>query len=133
DVFETTYFDFETLSSRFREYAFLNKGLTIVLRDERPEGTDEGADDDVESEVTADQPREAVYQYDDGLVDYVKHLNTTKTAIHPSILEIGAESEDDDGQAMSLELAMQWNEGYTASVHSFANTINTHEGGTHEE
>src|SRR5690625_359795 len=133
DIFESVDVDFETLSSRFREMAFLNKGLTIVLRDEREQGTDEGAEDDVDSADDGDEPREVRYQYDDGLVDYVRHLNATKSTIHSSILDFNAESEDGDGQAMSLELAMQWNDGFNASVHSFANAINTHEGGTHEE
>jgi DNA gyrase subunit B len=132
DIFETTSYDFETLSTRFREMAFLNKGLTITLRDERPEGRDEGAEDDVETDETS-EPREVRYTYADGLVDYVKHLNATKTPVHRTIIAFEAESEDGDGQPMSLEMAMQWNDQFTESVHTFANTINTHEGGTHEE
>ncbi|NED95458.1 DNA topoisomerase (ATP-hydrolyzing) subunit B [Phytoactinopolyspora alkaliphila] len=131
-IFESTTYDFETLSTRFREMAFLNKGLTIALRDERPEGRDEGAEDDVETEETS-APREVRYNYADGLVDYVKHLNATKTEVHRTIIDFEAESEDGDGQTMSLEMAMQWNDQFTESVHTFANTINTHEGGTHEE
>ena len=132
DIFETTEYDFETLSTRFREMAFLNKGLTIVLRDERPQGVDVGADEDVASEQTS-EPREVRYHYDLGLVDYVNHLHTAKSPIHQSVIDFEAESEDGDGQAMSLEVAMQWNDQFSESVHTFANTINTHEGGTHEE
>ncbi|NDL57901.1 DNA topoisomerase (ATP-hydrolyzing) subunit B [Phytoactinopolyspora sp. XMNu-373] len=132
EIFETTSYDFETLSTRFREYAFLNKGLNLTLRDERPEGMDEGADEDVETEDSGG-PREVRYEYADGLVDYVKHLNAAKSPVHRTIISFEAESEDGDGQAMSLEMAMQWNDQFTESVHTFANTINTHEGGTHEE
>ncbi|WP_198663459.1 DNA topoisomerase (ATP-hydrolyzing) subunit B [Jiangella endophytica] len=132
DIFETTTYDFETLSTRLREMAFLNKGLTIVLRDERPAEPDPGAEDDVDSDAP-DGPREVRYRYDDGLVDYVNHLNTSKTPIHPTVISYEAESTDGDGQPMSLEMALQWNDQFTESVHTFANTINTHEGGTHEE
>ncbi|RIQ21824.1 DNA topoisomerase (ATP-hydrolyzing) subunit B [Jiangella rhizosphaerae] len=132
DIFETTTYDFETLSTRLREMAFLNKGLTIVLRDERPAEPDAGAEDDVESDAPAG-PREVRYRYDHGLVDYVNHLNATKTAIHPTVISYEAESTNGDGQPMSLEMALQWNDQFTESVHTFANTINTHEGGTHEE
>jgi DNA gyrase subunit B len=131
-IFETTDYDFETLSTRFREMAFLNKGLAIMLRDERPEGIDPGADEDVETAQTS-APRAARYQYDGGLVDYVTHLNRGKESVHRRIVSFEAESNGETTQAMSLEVAMQWNAGFTESVHTFANTINTHEGGTHEE
>jgi DNA gyrase subunit B len=131
-IFETTDYDFETLSTRFREMAFLNKGLAILLRDERPEGIDPGADEDVETAQTS-APREVHYQYDGGLVDYVTHLNRGKEPVHRGIVSFEAESNGETTQAMSLEVAMQWNAGFTESVHTFANTINTHEGGTHEE
>ncbi|WP_298330920.1 DNA topoisomerase (ATP-hydrolyzing) subunit B [Haloactinopolyspora sp.] len=133
DIFETTEYDFETLSTRLREMAFLNKGLAITLRDERPQATDPGAEDDVESVETSSGPREVQYRYDNGLVDYVNHLNSSKTPVHRSVISFEAESEDGDGQAMSLEMALQWNDQFSESVHTFANTINTHEGGTHEE
>ncbi|HEU4543459.1 MAG TPA: DNA gyrase subunit B, partial [Jiangellaceae bacterium] len=132
EIFETTEYDFETLSTRFREMAFLNKGLLITLRDERPKSMDEGADEDVESEESAG-PREVRYKYENGLVDYVAHLNRGKDSIHPTTISFEAESNGEQTQAMSLEVAMQWNAGFTESVHTFANTINTHEGGTHEE
>jgi DNA gyrase subunit B len=113
-IFETTEFTFETISRRLQEMAFLNRGLTIHLRDERVE--EEG------------KPREVTYLYKGGIADFVRHLNQTKTPIHKSVIEFGA-----DGDGMSVEIAMQWNESYGESVYTFANTINTHEGGTHEE
>jgi DNA gyrase subunit B len=115
EIFETVEFDFETLRARFQQMAFLNKGLRITLTDER------GDEDLVES-----------YLYQRGLVDYVEYLNRTKKneLVHPEI--IAFESEDTE-RRISLEVAMQWTNGYTESVHTYANTINTHEGGTHEE
>jgi DNA gyrase subunit B len=129
DIFETTDYSFETLSNRFREMAFLNKGLTLRLRDERPGEHTEGDEDDIATiDVEAD-PAEVTYRYDGGLVDYVEHLNASKEPAHRSIIAF----ESSEANAMTLELAMQWNTSYTESVHTFANTINTHEGGTHEE
>jgi DNA gyrase subunit B len=129
DIFETTDYSFETLSNRFREMAFLNKGLTLSMRDERPGEHTEGDVDDIPTvEVDAD-PAEVTYRYDGGLVDYVAHLNASKEPAHRSIISF----ESSEANAMTLELAMQWNTSYTESVHTFANTINTHEGGTHEE
>ena len=110
-IFETTAYNFETLSRRLQEMAFLNKGLAITLRDER---------DDVPNEIT--------YRYAGGIVDFVKHLNATKTAAHKSVI-----SFESKGDRIEAEVAMQWNESYAESVYTFANTINTHEGGTHEE
>jgi DNA gyrase subunit B len=112
-IFETTSYSLETLSRRLQEMAFLNAGLSITLRDERDE-----------------VPTETVYHYKGGLEDFVKHLNATKTAVHDSVIHF--DSEDTD-QHMALEVAMQWNSTYAESVYTFANTINTHEGGTHEE
>ncbi|HEX8632211.1 MAG TPA: ATP-binding protein, partial [Catenuloplanes sp.] len=115
-IFESTEYKFETIYRRIQEYAFLNRGLTIVLRDERPtEGQELG-----EKDVT--------FCYKDGIADFVRHLNQTKTAIHKSVVEFGAQ-----GDGIAVEVAMQWNESYGESVYTFANTINTHEGGTHEE
>src|SRR6266536_3936121 len=115
-IFETLDFKFETIYRRLQEMAFLNRGLTIALRDERPiEGKDAS-----EKEVT--------FCYKGGIADFVRHLNQTKTPIHKSVVEFGAEAD-----GMSVEIAMQWNESYGESVYTFANTINTHEGGTHEE
>lgn len=115
ETFETVEFDFETLRARFQQMAFLNKGLSITITDERPE------EEIVES-----------YMYERGLVDYVEYLNKAKKneLIHPDV--IAFESEDTE-KKISLEVAMQWTAGYSESVHTYANTINTHEGGTHEE
>ncbi len=119
-IFETTNYSYETLATRFREMAFLNKGLKIVLADRRPVSED---DDEPEQ-------REETFLYSDGLIDYVKYLTGTKETIHSSVIAIDAVSDE---QKMSLEVAMQWNSSFNESVHTFANTINTHEGGTHEE
>jgi DNA gyrase subunit B len=115
ETFETVEFDYETLRARFQQMAFLNKGLRITITDER--GDEEVAES---------------YMYEQGLVDYVEYLNKAKKndLIHPEI--IAFESEDGE-RKISLEVAMQWTNGYTESVHTYANTINTHEGGTHEE
>ncbi|NNG20135.1 DNA topoisomerase (ATP-hydrolyzing) subunit B [Naumannella sp. ID2617S] len=119
DIFETTDYSYETLATRFREMAFLNKGLTIKITDERPSHVDEEG-----------KAHTATYRYDDGLIDYVKYLTRGKETINPTVIDVEAENVDD---GLSVELAMQWTTAYTESVHTFANTINTHEGGTHEE
>jgi DNA gyrase subunit B len=128
EVFETTDYSFEKLSNRLREMAFLNKGLTIALRDERPAKAEEKEHDEVEETTLT----EVVYSYDGGLVDYVDFLGAHKDPVHRTVVAFEAESEYIDG-GLSLDVAMQWNTGFTESVHTFANTINTHEGGTHEE
>ncbi|MGR6913438.1 DNA topoisomerase (ATP-hydrolyzing) subunit B [[Actinomadura] parvosata] len=115
DVFETTTWNYETLSRRFQEMAFLNKGLTITLTDERP--------DHINGE-----PHTVTYHYEGGLSDFVRHLNAKKEPAHASII---AFEEESDG--LAVEVAMQWNNSYSESVYSFANVINTAEGGTHEE
>jgi DNA gyrase subunit B len=141
DIFETTAYSFETIASRFREMAFLNKGLEIIVRDERPQAQDldevvsdatvanaiDGGADGIKSAPGGIQRR---FRYDGGLVDYVSHLNSSKDAAHKSVIAFDSVNADGD---MSLEVAMQWNTSFTESVHTFANTINTHEGGTHEE
>src|SRR5690625_2821110 len=114
-IFETTTFSYETLSRRMQEMAFLNKGLSITIRDERPEFIDEG-------------PVVNTYHYVNGLSDYVNHINSKKEPAHASII-----SFEEEGEGIAAEIAMQWNQSYTSSVHTFANTINTAEGGTHEE
>jgi DNA gyrase subunit B len=119
EIFETTIYSFDTLATRFREMAFLNKGLTIEITDERPAET---ADEDAE-------PAHAVFRYDQGLIDYVKYLIGAKDVISP-IIDVEAQNEEN---TMSLELALQWSTSFHESVHTFANTINTQEGGTHEE
>ncbi|MFF2747855.1 DNA topoisomerase (ATP-hydrolyzing) subunit B [Kitasatospora sp. NPDC058048] len=120
DIFETTVYSFETLSRRFQEMAFLNKGLSISLTDERPEHADENG-----------KPLTVTYKYDGGIADFVAHLNSRKgEVVHPSVIDFEAEDKD---KAISVEIAMQWNSSYTEGVYSFANTIHTHGGGTHEE
>ena len=114
-IFETTDWSFETLSRRMQEMAFLNKNLAISLTDLRT--LDE-----------AGQPRTVKYQYEGGIADFVRYINNSKDPVHGSIIDFG---EDADG--ISVEIAMQWTGAYTESVHTFANTINTTEGGTHEE
>ncbi|HTW16226.1 MAG TPA: DNA topoisomerase (ATP-hydrolyzing) subunit B [Nocardioides sp.] len=146
EIFETTTYSLETITSRIREYAFLNKGLEIVVRDERPQAAeiadaveDETVDAAVDSaghdalKKAAGGGTEQVFRYDRGLVDYVEHINRKKQAANPSIISFEAETPDKVENHMSVEVAMQWNTTYTESVHTFANTINTHEGGTHEE
>ncbi len=123
-IFETTAYSYETLATRFREMAFLNKGLKITIADRRTSAA--GEDDDAD----ADSQREQTFQYNDGLIDYVKYLIGTKETINSTVIAIDAASPE---QQMSLEVAMQWNTSFNESVHTFANTINTHEGGTHEE
>lgn len=180
EIFDSTEFDFETIRARFQQMAFLNKGLTITLTDERPQAIDVAEDileDDqlTEQAATADAQTTALggvatsgddgpppdglegspgdenrvpglvldaerrpkgrvesYRYDGGLVDYVNHLNQSKRVekVHPEVIAFEREQED---RNLSLEVAMQWTTGYSESVHTYANTINTHEGGTHEE
>ncbi|WP_274390175.1 MULTISPECIES: DNA topoisomerase (ATP-hydrolyzing) subunit B [Streptomyces] len=120
DIFETTDYSFETLSRRFQEMAFLNKGLTIALTDERPDHVDEEG-----------KPLTVRYHYEGGISDFVRYLNSRKgELIHPTVISLEAEDKE---RQLSLEIAMQWNSQYTEGVYSFANIIHTHEGGTHEE
>jgi DNA gyrase subunit B len=119
DIFETVDFSFEVLSTRFREMAFLNKGLILVLTDLRDGHVDEKGE-----QLTVR------YQYAGGITDFVKHLNSTRGELHKSVIAIEAE---DKKARLSLEVSMQWNQGFSESVYTFANTIHTHEGGTHEE
>ncbi|WP_442937694.1 DNA topoisomerase (ATP-hydrolyzing) subunit B [Nonomuraea sp. SBT364] len=115
EVFETTTWNYETLSRRFQEMAFLNKGLTITITDERP--------DHINGDVHRDE-----YHYEGGLADFVQHLNNKKEPAHASIVAF-----EEEGDGIAVEIAMQWNNSYSESVYTFANTINTVEGGTHEE
>ena len=119
EIFDTTIFSFEILSTRFREMAFLNRGLTITLTDERAGHVDDKG-----------EPVKVIYKYDGGISDFVRHLNSTKGEAHKNVIDF--ESEDAKLK-ISAEIAMQWSAGYTESVYTFANTINTQEGGTHEE
>jgi DNA gyrase subunit B len=124
NIFETTTYNFETISRRLQEMAFLNKGLTLSLRDERV--ADEETEADAEGKVA--RVKEKTYCYPGGLEDFVKHINGSKDPIHSSVISFEAK-----GTGLEVEVAMQWNNGFTPSVYTFANTINTHEGGTHEE
>jgi DNA gyrase subunit B len=115
DIFESTIWSFETLSRRLQEMAFLNRGLSITITDERP--------DHINGE-----PNVVTYRYDGGIADFVRYLNASKDPVHDTIIEFG-----DEAPGISAEVAMQWTSSYAESVHTFANTINTAEGGTHEE
>ena len=135
EIFETVEFDFETLRQRFQQMAFLNKGLRITLTDEREFATDEG-DEIAGGEEASDKKtkghRTVSYRYEHGLRDYVEYLDSAKKSdtINNEIIDF--EAENDEG-TMSVEIAMQWTTAYSSSVHTFANTINTTEGGMHEE
>ena len=162
EIFETTEYDYSTIARRLQEMAFLNKGLTIQLIDERvtkeqldleaiadaesgEKQLDETSFDDadvddfkeegaenaapVEKEAPSKKLQKKVtYHYPDGLIDYVKFINKSKTSIHPTVVAFDAKADEHE-----VEVAMQWNQGYKESTHTFANTINTYEGGTHEE
>ncbi|WP_024801406.1 DNA topoisomerase (ATP-hydrolyzing) subunit B [Nocardia sp. BMG51109] len=137
EIFETTTYNFETVARRLQEMAFLNKGLHITFTDERV--TESDVTEEVVSD-TAEAPKQSeaapvehkvksrTYHYPGGLMDFVKHINRSKQPIHNTVVGFTAK-----GTGHELEVAMQWNSGYSESVHTFANTINTHEGGTHEE
>jgi DNA gyrase subunit B len=115
-IFETVEYNLETIARRLQEMAFLNAGLRIDLHDERIVDEDAG------------RKRDRTFHYPGGLEDFVKHINATREAAHSTVISFTAKAE-----AMQVEVAMQWNTGYTESVYTFANTINTFEGGTHEE
>ena len=100
EIFETTDFSFETLSNRLREMAFLNRGLTIVLRDERPNASEASAHDEI-AEAHDVAPTEVVYRYDGGLVDYVNYLGSRKDPVHRTVVSFEAESEYIDGAIVS--------------------------------
>jgi DNA gyrase subunit B len=121
ETFETTEFDYETLRARFQQMAFLNKGLRLTLTDDRDDHRDD------EGNVVSNS-----FMYENGLVDYVEYLNRARKADLVNEEIISFETEDTE-RKIALEVAMQWTTSYTESVHTYANTINTHEGGTHEE
>ncbi|MDD9151109.1 DNA topoisomerase (ATP-hydrolyzing) subunit B [Plantibacter flavus] len=131
ETFETTEFDYETLRTRFQQMAFLNKGLRIELADERPL-RDAIEAEDVDDNSAAHSQRKDVFFYERGLEDYVEYLNKAKRAelVHDEIISFESENTE---RKIALEVAMQWTTAYNESVHTYANTINTHEGGTHEE
>ena len=110
EIFDTDIYDYETLKVRTRELAFLNKGLRLTLTDERGEGKKE------------------TFMYEGGISEYVKYLNKSKTPIQDEIIHLEGEEN-----GVYLEVAMQYNSGYSESIYSFVNNINTHDGGTHEE
>jgi DNA gyrase subunit B len=122
-IFETTTYNAETVARRLQEMAFLNKGLTIVLCDERV--SDEETQEDAEGQAA--RIKERTYHYPGGLEDFVKHINHARESLHKVI------AFEAKGTGLEVEIAMQWNTGYSESVYTFANTINTPEGGTHEE
>ncbi|MFE3997518.1 DNA topoisomerase (ATP-hydrolyzing) subunit B [Nocardioides sp. YIM B13467] len=146
DIFESTDYNLETISSHFRETAFLNKGLRIELRDERPEASalaeavedgtiesDTDSADELHSSGNGERVLEQSFYYERGLADYVDHLNKRKTPVS-SIIAFETETDDKAPNPMSVEIAMQWQaSSYNESVHTFANTVNTPGGGTHEE
>ncbi|WP_159601220.1 DNA topoisomerase (ATP-hydrolyzing) subunit B [Agromyces humi] len=132
DIFETVEFDYETLRARFQQMAFLNKGLRITLTDERVGHVDIDPDDTAATEAEPAAPRTDTFLYERGLVDYVEYLNRSKKSDLVNEEIISFETEDTE-RKIALEVAMQWTTAYTESVHTYANTINTHEGGTHEE
>ena len=113
EIFETVEYDYETLRQRFQQMCFLNKGLKISIKDERSGRSD-------------------TYHYENGLKDYVEYLNVSKKSeiVNEEIISFESETKEKN---MSVEIAMQWTNAYNESVHTYANTINTHEGGTHEE
>lgn len=146
EIFESTDYNLETISSHFRETAFLNKGLRIELRDERPQASaiaeavedgtveqDTDGADELHSSGNGERVLEQSFYYERGLADYVDHLNKRKTPVS-SIIAFEAETDDKAPNPMSVEIAMQWQaSSYNESVHTFANTVNTPGGGTHEE
>jgi DNA gyrase subunit B len=119
EVFETLDYNWDTLTTRFRETAFLTAGLKITVTDER-ERDEHG------------EPRRVEFQFDGGLTDFVRHLSKAKEPLHDSVISFSA-AEDSEGGPQEVDIALQWNGSFHDSIHTFANTINTHEGGTHEE
>lgn len=121
-IFDTLEWNFETLSRRLQEMAFLNRSLAITLTDERQASSEDG------DEAEQGAPKRVEYYYEGGIEDFVRYLNAAKEPVHGQVIAFGAE-----GEGIAAEIAMQWNASYSESVHTFANTINTAEGGTHEE
>ena len=107
EIFETVEFSFDTLAQRLRELAFLNAGILITLDDER-------------------ETKSHKFQYDGGIISFVKHLNKNKSAVNEKPIYMKG-----DREGIDAEIALQWNDGYSEAIYTFANNINTHEGGTH--
>src|SRR5690606_11514886 len=128
---ETIDFDYETLRTRFQQTAFLNKGLRIDFRDERPAAMEE---DELEDGSTELVQRHDTCLYERGLVAYAEYLCKVRKAarVHEEIIDFASETSNTE-RNISLEIAMQWTTAYTENVFTYANMINTHEGGTHEE
>ncbi|WP_375137638.1 DNA topoisomerase (ATP-hydrolyzing) subunit B [Bifidobacterium sp. UTCIF-38] len=133
-IFETTVYDFETLRARFQQMAFLNKGLRITLTDLRQpdQAGDEITGEDGDGESDGVRHETVTYQYANGIQDYVAYLVRSRksTPVEDEVINFDAE---DLKLGISAEIAMQWTTAYSESVHTFANTISTTEGGTHEE
>jgi DNA gyrase subunit B len=113
-IMDATKFNFDTLATRLRELAFLNKGLTITLKDEREEPV-----------------REAEFHFSGGIAEFIRHLNKGKTVLHDKPIAFEGEREMPNGGTISMEVALQYNDSYSESVFSFANNINTVDGGSH--
>ncbi|MFB6301702.1 MAG: DNA topoisomerase (ATP-hydrolyzing) subunit B [Haloferacaceae archaeon] len=113
DIFETVEFDYETLANRLRELAFLNPGVEVSLRDERPAADEDGS-------------RTDRFRYEGGIREFVRYLNETKTPLHEDVVYF-----DDEAEGVEVEVAMQATDELQGSIHAFANNINTREGGTH--
>ena len=121
EVFESLDYSWDTLVTRFRETAFLTAGLQITVVDQRHLNVETGVSEAV------------VFKYDNGLRDFVAHLNAAKERVNAEIVHFSAREEGQPDGPYEVEVALQWNASYNESIHTFANTINTHEGGTHEE
>ena len=118
-IFETTLFDYDTLSNRLRELAFLNAGVHITFRDERKAAVDSPAGGE-------GKPREEVYHYEGGVDEFVRYVNRGRNPLHPNVIHIDGRKDK-----VTIEIALQYTDGYTETVFTFANNINTAEGGTH--
>ena len=112
EIFDTDIYDYETLKTRTRELAFLNKGLQLTLRDDRDEEDTQGD----------------IFLYEGGISEYVRFINQGKTPIHENIIHLEGEKDN-----IVFEVALQYNSGYNVNIYSFVNNINTHDGGTHED
>ena len=112
EIFDTDIYDYETLKTRTRELAFLNKGLQLTLRDDRD-------DEDTQGEK---------FLYEGGISEYVRFINQGKTPVHDNIIHLSGEKD-----GIMFEVALQYNSGYSDNIYSFVNNINTHDGGTHED
>ena len=113
EIFETTKFQYDILAKRLQDLAFLNKGVKIEVRDERSGQTD-------------------VFCYEDGIIDFVHHLNRASDVLHADVFYLEGEQEVEDGTVVGYEIALQYTNDYSEHLHSYVNNIHTHEGGTHE-